>query len=148
VRKEAILMGKWRGIIQIALFFMLSFMLAGCSQEEIYNHAVNNSIYAQQLIKDAGNGDIVVGSGTLEGTTQAVDDAIAAGTGYMSNASKEAGIYIIAGSEIIGIILFIISSRTRSIKLKKSAIMVFILGIPLMIITVIYGLAILAGWFS
>lgn len=135
-------------ITLLVIFFMLSLMLVGCSQEEIYNHAVNNSMSAQQLIRDAGNGDIVVGSGSLEGVAQAVDDAIAAGTGYMSNASKQAGIYIIVGSEIIGIILFIISSRTSSIKLKKSAIMVFILGIPLMVIVTIYGLAILAGWFS
>lgn len=135
-------------ITLLVIFFMLSLMLVGCSQEEIYNRAVNNSTSAQQLIRDAGNGDIVVGSGSLEGAAQAVDDAIAAGTGYMSNASKQAGIYIIVGSEIIGIILFIISSRTSSIKLKKSAIMVFIIGIPLMTIVAIYGLAILAGWFS
>lgn len=135
-------------ITLLVIFFMLSLMLVGCSQEEIYNRAVNNCTSAQQLIRDAGNGDIVVGSGSLEGAAQAVDDAIAAGTGYMSNASKQAGIYIIVGSEIIGIILFIISSRTSSIKLKKSAIMVFILGIPLMVIVTIYGLAILAGWFS
>lgn len=135
-------------ITLLVIFFMLSLMLVGCSQEEIYNHAVNNSMSAQQLIRDAGNGDIVVGSGSLEGAAQAVDDAIAAGTGYMSSASKQAGIYIIVGSEIIGIILFIISSRTSSIKLKKSAIMVFIIGIPLMTIVAIYGLAILAGWFS
>lgn len=141
-------MRKKPKITFIVIFLMLSLLLVGCSQEEIYNRAVNNSMSAQQLIRDAGNGDIAVGSGSLEGVTQAVDDAIAAGTGYMSNASKEAGIYIIVGSEMIGIILFIISSKTSSIKLKKSAIMVFILGIPLITIVAIYGLAILAGWFS
>lgn len=141
-------MGKIPKMMLIIISLMLCLVLGGCSQEEIYNHAVNNSINAQQLIRDAGNGDIVVGSGSLEGAAQAVDDAIAAGTGYMSKASKEAGIYIIVGSEIIGIILYIISSKTSSIKLKKSAIMVFILGLPLMTIIAIYGLAILAGWFA
>lgn len=141
-------MGRRRRGLMFIFFLVMSFMLAGCSREEIYDRALNNSQRAQQLIKDAGNGDIVVGSGSLEGAAQAVDEVIAAGTGYMSNVSKKAGVYIIVGSEIMGIILFIISSRTSSIKLKKSAVMVFILGIPLMVIVTIYGLAILAGWFS
>jgi len=130
------------------LFLLFSITVAGCSQEEIYNRAVSNSQNARQLIRDAGHEAIVVGSGSLEGAAQAVDEAIAAGTGYMSNASKKAGVYIIVGSEIIGILLFIVSSRTNSIKLKKSAVMVFILGIPSMTIVAIYGLAILAGWFN
>lgn len=137
-----------RRILWIVLFFLFSLVMAGCSQEEIYNRAVSNSRSAQQLIKDAGNEDIVVGSGSLEGAMQTVDEAIAAGTGYMSNVSKKAGIYIIVGSEVVGILLFIISSRTTSIKLKKSAVLVFILGIPLITIIAIYGLAILAGWFN
>ncbi len=135
-------------ILWVILFFLFSFTVAGCSQEEIYNRAVSNSQSARQLIQDAGHEDIVVGSGSLEGAAQAVDEAIATGTGYMSKVSKKAGVYIIVGSEIMGILLFIVSSRTNSIKLKKSAVMVFILGIPLMTVVAIYGFAILAGWFN
>lgn len=141
-------MGRRYGGILAAIFFMLCFALAGCSQEEIYDYAVNNSRNAQQLIRDAGNGDIDTGTASLEGAAQAVDGALAAGTAYVADASKKAGIYIIVGSEMIGIILYIISSKSKSIKLKKTAIMVFILAIPVMAVIAIYGLAILAGWFS
>lgn len=141
-------MERLHRLVSVVILLMLSIALAGCSQEEIYNRALDNCRNAQQLIRDAGNGDIAVGSGTLEGAGQAVDDALAAGTGYLSDVSKKAGIYVIAGSEIVGILLYIVSSRARSIKLKKTAVMVFILAIPILTVIAIYGLAILAGWFS
>lgn len=130
----------------VALIWCL-FSLTGCSQEEMYEHAKNYEENTRQQIQELADKGPQKIEGDLRDMEEAMDEASAKGTKYLSDASKKAGIWIIIGSEIVGIIMVIITSKTSAIKLYKMAWMVFIIGIPIMTILAIYGLAFLASWF-
>lgn len=120
---------------------------SACSQEEMYEHAKKyeeNTREKLEEMSDNAPGAIEDGVKSME---EVVDNATATSSKYLSDMSKKAGIWIIVGSEIIGILMVIITSRTSAIKLYKVAWMVFIIGIPVMTIVAIYGLAFLASWF-
>lgn len=124
-------------------------LLCGCSKEDVYERARQNANDAVQTIKELGDKGPKGGSGASAKEMEENAMALAAeGTGTLSKASKKAGAIIIVMSEAIGILLFIVSSRAKAIKLKKSAIMTFIVGIPALTVVSIYGLAMLATWFN
>ena len=124
-------------------------LLCGCSKEDVYERARQNANDAVQTIKELGDEGPKGGSGASAKEMEENAMALAAeGTGTLSKASKKAGAIIIVTSEAIGILLFIVSSRAKAIKLKKSAIMTFIVGIPALTVVLIYGLALLATWFN
>ena len=121
-------------------------VLAGCS-ESTYEHAKQYEEQSLSTLKEmSARAPTEIGEG-IDGLEENVDRMAASGTRYLSKKSKQAGIWIIVGSLLIGVIMVIITGRTSAIKLYKIAWMVFILGIPIITVVSIYGLALLAGWF-
>lgn len=140
-------MKKRKLIFLIVAMVLCLTALSGCSQEEMYEHAKNYEENTRQQLQEMSDNAPQQIEGDLKDIEDAMDEASAKGTKYLSDASKKAGIWIIIGSEIVGIIMVIITSKTSAIKLYKMAWMVFIIGIPVMTVIAIYGLAFLASWF-
>lgn len=134
-------------IAGIIIFMCFAAFLTGCSQEEIYRHAVEYQKETVQKLSESSNRAGTYMDDSLEDMDGWLDDTAKEGSKYLSDASKKAGIFIIVGSLSVGVLLLILCSRTKTVKLYKTAWMVFIIGIPALTIVAIYGLAFLAGWF-
>ena len=131
-----------RGFWILILLTGLIAFIAGCSQNDVYEHAMEYKEMTENRLKEVSEG-VETKAGQLPET----EEIMKAGTRYLSDASKKVGIYIIVGSVIIGVLLLIICSRTHAIRLYKAAWLVFLIGIPVIVAVGIYGLAFLASWF-
>lgn len=129
------------------VMFLILCVFTACSQEEIYQHALEYADSSRAALQEASNAEGRILDGNLENAEQEMEKLAGSGTKFLSDTSKAAGIYVIAGSVIIGIILAFLSAKASAIKLYKMAWFVFIIGIPCVTIILIYGLAFLASWF-
>jgi len=136
-----------RKLLLLCLLTAYILLCSGCSQEDMYEHAKQYEENTRDKIAEMSDNAPKNIEGNLQNMEDALDDAGATTSKYLSDASKKAGIWIVVGSEIIGIIMVIITSKTSAIKLYKMAWMVFIIGIPVITVVSIYGLAFLASWF-
>lgn len=118
-------------IISIAMMFLLS----GCTDS--YEHLLSEEA-AVQAVEDIAKGTTVAGSINIR------DWCYNAAIG-LSNMSKVVSIWVIPCSIIIGVFLLLVFKNTASI--KKTAIFLFIIGIPLIMVLLNYGAAFLATWF-
>lgn len=136
---------------KLVLISMLVFTLlfSACSQQDVYEHAKSYEENSRKKIEEIANGAPQHIEGELQSIESVMDQTAADGSRYLSGASKRAGIWIIVGSEIIGIIMILVlkNTKTTAIKIYKVAWMVFIIGIPVITLVTIYGLAFMASWF-
>ncbi len=136
----------YKSFIVISVMLIMVFAMSGCS-EDTYEHAKQYQEQSLSTLKDiSAQAPKEAGEG-LEHLEENMDRMAANGTSYLSNKSKQVGMWIIIASELIGIILVIITKQTSAIKIYKIAWMVFIIGIPCITLVSIYGLAFLASWF-
>lgn len=138
-----------RRILFPSVLLAACLILSSCTQDEVFERAKKNAGEAARTLKELGDeGPKGYGGATPDEIEENARALAARGAGRLSKASKKAGAVIIVSSEVIGILLYAISSRAKAAKLKKSAIMTFIVGIPLLTVASVYGLAILAAWFE
>ncbi len=136
----------YKSFIVISVMLIMAFAMSGCS-EDTYEHAKQYQEQSLSTLKDiSAQAPIEAGEG-IEHLEENMDRMAATGTKYLSDKSKQVGIWIMIASALIGIILVIITKDTSAIKIYKIAWMVFIIGIPVITFISIFGLAILASWF-
>ena len=141
--------GCFSRTILAAALTLLCLLLSGCTRDEVFERAKRNAEGAADSLKRLGDEGPRGWGGANASEVEENARALAAkGTGKLSEASKKAGAVVIVCSEVIGILLYVVSSRAKAIKLKKSAIMTFIVGIPALTVVSVYGLAFLATWFN
>lgn len=124
-------------------------MLAGCGGEgSVYEHAQEYRASQQEKLKAmSDNTQAAFAEGTMN-VEEAVNDAVASGTKYISKSLNRVGGIIIVSSLVIGMVLTALLSHTKAIKLYKASIVIFIVTIPVSTLLLIYGFAFFYSWFA
>lgn len=141
----------------MAAAIMCTILLTGCTNDDVYNSA---NAYREKVVDSAMD----LANGTQEavesidikeignevGTTvkNAANTAAAKSTTAVGLGLNKACPVIIVTSLVIGIILWLIANKASAIKLKQTAIGLFIIAIPFIMILLTYGMAFLSSWFS
>jgi len=132
-------------------------LLCGCTNDDVYNSA---NAYREHVVNSAQD--------LAEGTQQAIDNidinaigneigstvksaantAASKSTTAMGLGLNKACPTVIVFSLVIGIILLLIANKAKAIKLKQTAIGLFMIAIPAIMLLLTYGMAFLSSWFS
>lgn len=137
----------------IAMTVVCMTLLCGCTNEDVYNSA---NAYLDKV--EQGVGDLTDATKTTvdnidlnaigNSAKNAVNTATAKSTTAMGKGLNKACPVIIVTSLVIGIILWLIAEKASAIKLKQTAIGLFIVAIPFIMLLITYGMAFLSSWFS
>lgn len=137
----------------IAMTVVCMTLLCGCTNEDVYNSA---NAYLDKV--EQGVGDLTDATKTTvdnidlnaigNSAKNAVNTATAKSTTAMGKGLNKACPVIIVTSLVIGIILLLIANKASAIKLKQTAIGLFMIAIPLIMLLITYGMAFLSSWFS
>lgn len=133
-------LGKKNLFKKIAVFFLVPamFIIAGCMMTGC---AVSEDTDVYQYVKEHTTElQDISGQAKEKGTRSLAQMIFAA-----SDKLKSTAPLIIIGSVLIGLLLLFLFHNEQS--MRKHAIFVFILGIPIVDLLLVYGTAWLAGWF-
>lgn len=140
-------------LLLITMTIMCTTLLCGCTNEDVYNSA---NAYLDKV--EQGTNDLVDSTQTAIdnidinqiGNTakNALNNATAKSTTAMGKGLNKACPVIIITSLVIGIILLLIANKASAIKLKQTAIGLFMIAIPVIMLLITYGMAFLSSWFS
>lgn len=120
-------------LITSAILIIAGCMMTGCAISE------NTDIYQYVKEQTAELHDIT-GQAKENGTR-----SLAQGIFSVSDKLKSTAPIIIIGSILIGLLLLFLFHNEQ--QMRKHAIFVFILGIPIVDLLLVYGTAWIAGWF-
>lgn len=137
-------------ISRFLLLFLVSCIMvffSGCtSGETVYDHLMSYEATDEELeLVSEGKLSMEYDRGDFDSDIDyykyLANFYLSQGTGYL----KQYAVLIIIISEILGITLLLLFRK--SIEIRRFAVLVFIVGIPVLIILAIYGTAILADSF-
>lgn len=144
-------MKKILSLIASAIVCMI--LLSGCTNEDVYNSANNYLDKVEQNTNDLINDtqttvDNIDFNQIGNSAKNTINTATAKGTTAVGKGLNKACPVIIVTSLVIGIILLLIANKASAIKLKQTAIGLFMIAIPVIMLLITYGMAFLSSWFS
>ena len=137
-------------LFKLALAALIVLIFSGCSAEskEIYDSALKYRESMDEKIKDLSDGAQASGKLGFENMESAAKSGVSKLSTQVGLTLNKIGPIVIGVSLILGIILFAVTKRTAAIKLHQSALTLFIIGIPAVMLILMYGFAFLSSWFS
>lgn len=138
--------------IKLLVILLITLLLTGCaSTNDYYDYAQSYMLSEDEvrLLTERRLGVEIDGMNLDKSSFDNVSDYyryVASNyASYISDYAKYYGVWIIIFSEALGIILLLLAKR--SIQVRKTAVFVFILAIPILTLVLMYGTAFLADWF-
>ena len=129
----------------VCLIPLILLLLCGCSQEEVYYKAQQYSVRQAHLLEEIANKERQeLLDETIQQAGEAAQDKAYMGTLYVAKKIGSVAPPIVIGSIVFGAIMWYISTYTTAPYVKKIAIGVFIILIPLIFIGGSVGLRLLA----
>lgn len=141
-----------RGILVKAMSCVLLFLFCvaftGCDENvDIYERAAAYEKAQEQKIKEMSEKTYSAVGNSAQSAEEALDEVVAGGTKYISKSLNRVGWIVIFVSLLIGGVMTYICSHTAAIRLYRASILIFLIGIPLLMLLLMYGLAFLSSWF-
>ena len=140
-------MAAVKRLIILFVFFGTLLSLTACDSSEVYQKATEYEKKQEETLKNMSDGVKVTAEQGFQNAEDMVDRAAASGTMYISKSLNKVGWIVIFVSLLIGILLAQITAHTAAIKLHRTSIVVFIIGIPVFMLVLMYGMAFLSSWF-
>ena len=131
------------------IIFLLGMILtfSACDSSSVYEQATEYGEQQEETLKQLADGAHVAAEEGFEDAEDMIDRAVASGSKYISKSLNKVGWVVIFVSLLIGMLMAFICSHTAAIKLYRTSITVFIIGIPLIMLFLMYGMAFLSSWF-
>ena len=141
---------KATGINVLLILLIIPVFITGCgaSGSEIYDSAIEYRNRMDEEIKKASENAADTSQNAFENLEENAHKGAATLSTAIGLSLNKIGPIVIGVSLILGIILFAVTKRTAAIKLHQSALTLFIIGIPLTMLILMYGFAFLSSWFS
>lgn len=131
----------------LLMVMMFSFTLTGCADgETVYDKLLSYELTDEELhYLSEGKLTYEFDKSDFDSSLDYYKYLAATWLSRGSSLLRQYAVYVIIVCECIGILLFL--SAKKSIQIRKFALMVFIIGIPLVCFLAVYGTAILADSF-